>query len=125
MSVESSNLPPTLNQSDEPVSPSGETTSATPLRCALTGEVISPEEAYWAPPLITFQQLISTVATTARRSPGDLTHVLFDEQPNVPYSPRAREELAAQRTTEQLKLLGLLLVIALVIAVPIIYLAMP
>lgn len=125
MSVESSNLqPPTPSKSDELVSPLGETTSAPPLRCALTGEVISPEEAYWAPPLVTLEQLISTVAATATRTPGDLTRVLFGEQPKVPYSPRVREELAARRTTEQLKLLGVLLLLALLIAAPIIYFTM-
>jgi hypothetical protein len=58
------------------------------------------------------------------RSPGTLGHLLFAEQPNVPYAPDAREQLAARRGAEQLKLLvGLLIAIAL-IAAPIMLLAL-
>jgi hypothetical protein len=84
------------------------------VRCALTGEVISADEAYWAPPLVTVQELIKAVSANIK-SPGNLGNVLFGEQENVPYSPDAREELAARRTTEQLKLLGFLLLILVVI----------
>jgi hypothetical protein len=90
--------------------PTGET-----VRCALTGEEISAEEAYWAPPVVTFQELASTVFATLKNNPGDLGRVLFAEQQNVPYSPNARDELASRRTTEQLKLLGVLLLILLVV----------
>ncbi len=94
------------------------------LFCALTGKPVSAEEAYWAPPLVTARELITAVARGAMRSPGTLGHVLFDEQANVPYAPDAREQLAARRSAEQLKLLvGLLLVIALLV-VPIVMLTM-
>ncbi len=104
-----------LPQDQTASSSSGETPAAQTLRCSLTGEVISAEEAYWAPPLITMNQLVSTIVSSATRNPGGLKHLLFDEQPDVPYSPRARDELAARRTAEQLKLLGLLLLILVVI----------
>ncbi|HWQ14646.1 MAG TPA: hypothetical protein VNL77_17750 [Roseiflexaceae bacterium] len=94
------------------------------LYCALTGVPIRHDEAYWAPPLITARQLVTTVATTLLRAPGTLGQVLLEEQPNVPYAPAAREQLAARRSAEQLKLLvGLLLAVALV-ALPLIFLTM-
>lgn len=67
---------------------------------------------------MTVQQLIGTVITTLRTNPGDLQRVLFAEQENVPYAPEAREELAAQRTTEQLKLVGVLLLVVVLILLP-------
>ena len=94
------------------------------LYCALTGVPVSTEEAYWAPPLVTFRQLIAAIAHGLTHSPGTLGTVLFAEQPNVPYAPAAREQLAARRSAEQIKLLvGLLLVVA-VIAAPILLLTM-
>jgi hypothetical protein len=94
------------------------------LHCALTGKVIVPSEAYWAPPLITAGELFSTIFQTARRAPANLGNVLFDEQPNVPYHPEARELLASRRTAEQLKLLAVLLLIAAIIIVPILLIVM-
>lgn len=94
------------------------------LHCALTGRTLTPEEAYWSPPLITTQQLVSTVMMTLLRTPSNLGQVLFSEQPNVPYAPEARQELANRRTVEQLKLLVGVLVIAALIVVPIVVLVM-
>ena len=94
------------------------------LYCALTGQPITADKAYWAPPLVTARELVTTIVSAALTSPGTLSHILFDEQPNVPYAPQAREQLAARRSTEQLKLLvGLLVVVALIVA-PIVLLAM-
>ena len=94
------------------------------LFCALTGKPVRSTEAYWAPPLITARELIATIARGAMTSPGTLGRILFDEQPNVPYAPEVREQLAARRSAEQLKLLvGLLFLVAL-IAAPIVILAM-
>ncbi|HJZ46470.1 MAG TPA: hypothetical protein VKE41_04865 [Roseiflexaceae bacterium] len=94
------------------------------LYCALTGVPVSAEEAYWAPPLVTFRELIGAIAHGLVHSPGTLGTILFAEQPNMPYAPAARDQLAARRSAEQLKLLfGLLLVVAL-IATPILLLAM-
>ena len=94
------------------------------LYCALTGVPVSADEAYWAPPLVTFRQLIAAITHGLAHSPGTLVALLFAEQPNVPYAPAAREQLAARRSAEQIKLLvGLLVVIAL-IAAPILLLAM-
>jgi hypothetical protein len=94
------------------------------LYCALTGVPVSSEEAYWAPPLVTFRQLITAITQSLAHSPGTLGTILFAEQPNVPYAPAAREQLATRRSAEQIKLLvGLLLVVAL-IAAPILLLAM-
>jgi hypothetical protein len=92
-----------------------DTSTGETVRCALTGEEVRADEAYWAPPLVTFQNLMSTVFSTLKSNPGDLGRVLFAEQPNVPYSPNARDELASRRTTEQLKLLGVLLLILIVV----------
>jgi hypothetical protein len=94
------------------------------LFCALTGQPVAADRAYWAPPLVTARELVATIARAALTSPGTLSHILFDEQPNVPYAPEAREQLAARRSSEQLKLLvGLLMVVALIVA-PIVLLAM-
>jgi hypothetical protein len=94
------------------------------LHCALTGVPISAEEAYWAPPLVTARQLVTAIFGNLFRAPGNLGFILFADQPNVPYAQAAREQLAARRSGEQLKLLvGLLLLVALV-AVPIVLLTM-
>lgn len=93
------------------------------LRCALTGRSISPGEAYWAPPLVTARDLVTTVLSTAVRAPGNLSHVLFDEQPNVPYAPEAREQLAARRGSEQVKLLAGLLALIALVTIPILLIA--
>jgi hypothetical protein len=53
-----------------------------------------------------------------------LGHVLFSEQPNVPYDPNVRDMLASRRSAEQLKLLIGLLVLATLIIIPIVLIAM-
>jgi hypothetical protein len=94
------------------------------LYCALTGVPVDAATAYWAPPLVTAGQLVRAVINGLLHSPGTLSHMLFDEMPNVPYAPAVRDRLAARRSSEQVKLLvGMLVSIALV-AVPIILLAM-
>lgn len=100
----------------EPAVVSGE------IRCALTGRPLTPEEAYWAPPLITTGQLVTTLFQTLLTAPGNLGQVLLGEQPNVPYAPEARQQLANRRSAEQLKLLALLLVLATLLIVPIVLL---
>lgn len=92
------------------------------LRCALTGRPLSPEEAYWAPPLITARQLVETTVRTLFSAPGNLGAVLSAELPNVPYAPEARTQLGNRRSAEQLKLLGLLMLIAALLIVPIVLL---
>jgi hypothetical protein len=92
------------------------------LHCALTGKPLRPEEAYWAPPLITAQQLLSTFTRTLFTAPGALGQILFGELPNVPYDPTARPQLAARRSAEQLKIVGLLLLLAALLLVPIVLL---
>lgn len=94
------------------------------LYCALTGVPISAETAYWAPPLVTAGELVRAVVNGLLHSPGTLSRVLFDEMPPVPYDPAVREQLAARRSTEQIKLLVGMLVIIALIAVPIVLLAM-
>lgn len=94
------------------------------LFCALTGRPISAEAAYWAPPLVTARELVVTVLTTLVRAPSTLGMILFAEQPNVPYAQEAREQLAARRSAEQLKLLGVLLFALVLIATPILLIAM-
>jgi hypothetical protein len=102
--------------SQEPTVVSGE------LRCALTGRPLRADEAYWAPPLITARQLLATIFRTLFTAPGALGQLLLGELPNVPYAPEAREQLAARRTAEQLKILGLLLVVTALLVVPIVLL---
>ncbi len=94
------------------------------LVCALTGRSITPAEAYWAPPIVTARELVATICTTVVRAPGNLGHILFAEQPDVPYAQDVRDQLAARRSAEQLKLLVGLLLLAALIAVPILMLAL-
>lgn len=117
MPVELSTRPIAPQPESEPMVVDGE------LRCALTGRTLTAAEAYWAPPLITTRELVSTLFQTLLRAPGTLGQVLLNELPNVPYAPEAREQLAARRTAEQLKLLGLLLLVAALLIVPIVLLA--
>lgn len=110
-----------INMSNPPVEPSSSPVMVnSELHCALTGRPIMPHEAYWAPPLITTQDLLSTLVKTALHAPNNLGQILFGEQPNVPYAPEARKELAARRSTEQLKLLMLIMLLAALIIVPIV-----
>ncbi len=90
------------------------------LYCALTGVSVTADQAYWAPPFITARQLITTLWHTLTHTPNDLAHILFDEQPNVPYAPEAREQLASRRSSEQLKLLVGLLALMALLATPVI-----
>jgi hypothetical protein len=89
------------------------------LVCTLTGRSLTTEEAYWAPPLVTMRQLVTTITRTALHAPADLGRVLLEEQPNVPYAPEAREELARRRSGEQAKLMITLLIFLALIAAPI------
>ncbi len=93
------------------------------LHCALTGKPISADEAYWAPPLVTARELVTTVVKTAWQAPGLLGTVLMAEQPDVPYAQEARQQLAARRSAEQAKLLVLLLVVLAVLLTPILLFA--
>lgn len=87
------------------------------LYCSLTGRPISREEAYWGPPLVTARQLVTTILTTALRTPRLLGTILMAEQPNVPYAVDVREQLAQRRSAEQLKLLvGMLVVLGALLA---------
>ncbi len=110
-----------VNMSNPPAEPSPSPVMvSSELYCALTGRSIMPHEAYWASPLITTRDLISTLVNTALHAPSNLGQILFGEQPNVPYAPEARKELAARRSTEQLKLLMLIMLLAALIIVPIV-----
>ncbi len=95
-----------------------------PLVCALTGRVLTKDEAYWAQPLITANQLVSTLARTALSNPGGLAAVLSADLPDVPYAPEARELLAKRRSAEQVKLLVGLLLIGALVVLPVLYLLM-
>lgn len=86
------------------------------LYCSLTGRPISRDEAYWAPPLVTARELVTTILSTLIRAPHQLGYILFTEQPNVPYAKDVREQLAQRRSAEQLKLLiGMLVVLGLLL----------
>jgi hypothetical protein len=92
------------------------------IHCALTGRSLRADEAYWAPPLVTVSELVTTVWRTLTTAPGSLGEALMSEQPNVPYAPEARQSLARRRSTEQVKLLALLLLIAAGLIIPIVML---
>lgn len=88
-------------------------------RCAHCQRAICGEHTRIGQPLITARQLVSATVTTAVRAPGLLNEVLFKELDKVPYCSTCREAIAARRQTEQLKVLGgLLLVLLLVVGLP-------
>lgn len=118
MSGELSNTP--SNQTPESADAGAAIPSTTEtVRCSLTGKEIAASDAYWAPPLITVRELVTAVFSNIMHAPGTLGSLLWEKQPDVPYDPEAREELASRRTAEQAKLLLLLLIILALIAVPI------
>lgn len=86
-----------------------------PLYCSLTGEPIPEGQVYWAPPLVTVGDLWQGVVTAVRTNPGNLGQILLGEQPDVPYAESSRQQLAARRSAEQAKLLGILLGVLLLI----------
>jgi hypothetical protein len=117
MSAQISSQPGQPTHGAEPAMVSGE------LRCTLTGRLLSPDEAYWAPPVITTRQLVTTVVQTLFTAPSNLGTVLLSDLPNVPYAPEARPQLASRRSAEQLKLLLVLLLLAALLIIPIVMLA--
>ncbi len=116
MPAELTSHPAQPSRAADPAVVSGE------LRCALTGRPLSPEEAYWAPPVITTRQLVTTICQTMITAPGNLGQILLGELPNVPYAPEARQQLAGRRSAEQLKLLLVLLLVAALLIIPIVML---
>lgn len=92
--------------------------------CTLTGKPLQREEAYWAPPLVTARELITSVIHALLHAPDTLGTILLAEQANVPYAQDARELLARRRSTEQMKLLAVFLVIGALIVAPILLLVM-
>jgi hypothetical protein len=72
---------------------------------------------------VTARDLVGAIFSNLLHTPGNLSQVLFAEQPNVPYAQDARDLLAQRRSAEQLKLLLGLLVVVAVIVVPILMLA--
>jgi hypothetical protein len=92
------------------------------VRCALTDKEIPAQDAYWAPPLVTFRELMTVIFQTLTRNPSNFKHILFAEQPDVPYDPDIRDELASRRSAEQMKLALLLLAIVALIIVPLLLL---
>lgn len=99
------------------VSPAPTTTATT---CTVCRTALRDDDIKLGQPFITARQLVTTIVTTALRAPGVLSDLLFKELDQVPYCADCRDELAAKRTSEQLKfLVGVLLIMALVIGVPI------
>ncbi len=84
--------------------------------CTLCRATLCAEHTQSGHPLITARQLVTTTAVTAIRTPGLLGDILFKEMDQVPYCANCRNDVAARRTTEQLKfLLGALLFLIIVV----------
>ncbi len=93
--------------------------AAASTTCTICTSALCAAHIHMGQPFISARQLVTTTATTALRAPSVLSDLLFRELDTVPYCAGCREELAAKRTTEQLKfLLGILLVLALVLGLP-------
>ncbi len=87
--------------------------------CTVCKSALCATHVQMGQPFISARQLVATTATTALRAPAVLGDLLFRELDQVPYCVSCREDLAAKRTTEQLKfLVGMLLVLAMVIGLP-------
>lgn len=94
-----------------------ETTATT--NCTVCRTALCATHTHQGQPFISARQLVTATTSTALRTPAMLGDLLFKELELVPYCVECREELAAKRTTEQLKvLLGVLVVLALVIGLP-------
>lgn len=94
------------------------------VQCTVCRQGICGEHTYMGHPLITARQLVTTTVNTAVRAPALLNDLLFRELDKVPYCPECREEVAARRQSEQLKLMGgLLLILLLVVGLPVLLLA--
>ena len=83
------------------------------VQCARCGKPLAPDEAQMGQPLITAGELLRTVIKT----PGILTGPPLAE---VAYCAECRPIIAQKRVSEQLKVLGLMLLILSVVAVVII-----
>jgi hypothetical protein len=79
------------------------------LTCARCGKTIAPDEAHMGQPLITAGEL----ARIAIKSPAALAGPTL---PDVPYCADCRPLVAQQRTMEQLKVLGFILVLLILVA---------
>jgi hypothetical protein len=87
--------------------------------CTVCRTALCATHTHQGQPFISARQLVTATTSTALRAPGMLSDMLFKELELVPYCTECREELAAKRTTEQLKvLLGILVILALVIGLP-------
>ena len=87
--------------------------------CTVCRAALCQEHVQMGQPFISARQLVMTTTTTALRTPGLLSDLLLRELDRVPYCDDCRAELAAKRTSEQLKvLLGILLIMAIVLGLP-------
>lgn len=94
--------------------------NAATTTCSMCQVSICAEHTRRGYPLITARQLATVTATTATRAPKMLGEILFREIEQVDYCEDCREVVAERRQSEQMKfLLGMLLVIALVVGVPV------
>ena len=84
-----------------------------PVQCARCGKPLAPDEAQLGQPLITAGELLRTIIKT----PGILTGPPLAE---VAYCAECRPIIAQKRVSEQLKVLGLMLLLLSVVAVVII-----
>jgi len=82
----------------------------TALTCARCGNSIAPDAVHMGQPLITAGEL----ARIAMKSPAALAGPTL---PDVPYCATCRPIVAQQRTMEQLKVLGFILVLLILVAV--------
>lgn len=85
------------------------------LTCARCGKTLAPGEAQMGQPLITAREL----ARVALKTP---TAVAGPTLPDVPYCAACRPIVAQQRTTEQVKVLGFILFVLILVALGIVVL---
>ena len=81
-------------------------TSAQDTQCAFCQASLCAEHALAGQQFITARQLIVVMITTLFRAPRMLGEMLFKELDQVDYCETCRQQLALRRNAEQLKFLG-------------------
>lgn len=94
------------------------------MTCTTCRASLCAEHAHMGQPFISVGQLLTTTASTAVRAPGALGNLLFKELDSVPYCADCRAALASKRTTEQLKMLIMMLTVLFVVGFALFYLVL-
>ena len=93
--------------------------STATVECGYCRTHLCAEHAVAGQPLITVRQLLTTTFSTALHAPSLLGDILFKELDQVSYCAACREIVSERRQSEQLKLVGsMLLMLLCIVSLP-------